>query len=108
VALVRRVTDDLIDRGRVVRARSGLRVADLELAARARQVGARVLSAVPGGAAAAAGLAAGDVIVRVGTRQVRKASDVVSALQLYRPGARVSVTVVRGGAESDIEIELPQ
>lgn len=108
VALVRRVTDDLIDRGRVVRARSGLRVADLELEERARLVGARVLSVTPGGAAAAAGIAAGDVIQRVGARRVRKASDVVSALQLYRPGERVSVTVVRAGAERDIEIELPE
>ena len=108
VALVRRVTDDLIDRGRVIRARSGLRVADLELADRARLAGARVLSVVPGGAAEAAGLAAGDVIQRVGARQVRKSSDVVSALQLYRPGERVSMTVVREGAETNIEIELPQ
>jgi S1-C subfamily serine protease len=51
---------------------------------------------------------AGDVILRVGARQVRKASDVVSALQLYRPGARVSVTILRGGAERDIGIELPE
>jgi S1-C subfamily serine protease len=108
VALVRRVTDDLIDRGRVIRARSGLRVADLELAERARLVGARVLSVVPGGAAEAAGIAAGDVILRVGARPVPKASDVVSALQLYRPGDRISVTVVGGGAKRDIEIELPK
>lgn len=108
VALVRRVTDDLIDRGRVIRARAGLRVADLEVAERNRLVGARVLSVAPGGAAAAAGVAAGDVILRVGARQVRKASDVVSALQLTRPGERVSVTVLRGGAERDVEIELPE
>jgi S1-C subfamily serine protease len=108
VALVRRVTDDLIDRGRVIRARSGLRVADLELADRTHLVGARVLSVVPGGAAEAAGIAAGDVIAAVGARQVRKSSDVVSALQLYRPGERVSMTVVHEGAETNIEIELPQ
>jgi len=108
VALVRRVTDDLIDHGRVLRARSGLRVADLELADRTRLVGARVLSVVPGGAAEAAGLAAGDVILRVGARQVRKSSDVVSALQLYRPGERVALSVMRAGAERDIEVELPK
>ncbi len=105
---MRRVTDDLITHGRVIRARSGLRVADLELADRAHLAGARVLSVVPGGAAAAAGVAAGGVIVRIGARPIRKASDVVGAVQLDRPGARVSVTVVRAGAESDIEIELPK
>ncbi len=108
VALVRRVTDDLIDHGRVIRARSGLRVADLELAERTRLVGARVLSVVPGGAAEAAGLAAGDVILRVGPRRIRRASDVVSALQLYRPGERVALSVMRTGAERELEVELPQ
>jgi S1-C subfamily serine protease len=108
VALVRRVTDDLIDHGRVIRARSGLRVADLKPAERARLVGARVLSVVPGGAAQAAGVAAGDVIVAVGARRVRKASDVVSALQLYRPGERVTISLVAEGAERDIEIVLPK
>ncbi len=108
IALVRRVTDDLIDYGRVIRARAGLRVADLELAERRRLIGARVLSVVPGGAAEAAGVTAGDVILRVGARQVRKASDVGSALHLMRPGEAVSVTVLRGGAETDIEIELPK
>jgi S1-C subfamily serine protease len=108
VALVTRVVDDLIAHGRVIRARSGLRVADLELAARGRLTGARVLSVVPGGAAEAAGVAAGDVVVAVGARKIRKASGVVSALQLYRRGERVTVSVVRGDTEKDIEIELPQ
>ena len=108
VALVRRVTDDLIDHGRVIRARSGLRVVDLELAERTRLVGARVLSVVPGGAAEAAGLAAGDVILRVGARRIRRASDVVSALQLYRPGERVALSVMRTGAERELEVELPK
>ncbi len=108
VALVRRVTDDLIDHGRVIRARSGLRVVDLELAERTRLVGARVLSVVPGGAAEAAGLAAGDLILRVGARQIRKASDVVSALQLYRPGERVALSVMRRGAERELEVALPK
>jgi S1-C subfamily serine protease len=108
VALVTRVVDDLIAHGRVIRARSGLRVADLELSVRGRLTGARVLSVVPGGAAEAAGVAAGDVVVAVGARKIRKASGVVSALQLYRRGERVTVSVVRGDTEKDIEIELPK
>ena len=108
VALVRRVAGDLIAHGRVVRARSGLRVADLEPEMRARLVGARVLAVTPGGAAEQAGVEAGDVIVRVGTRPVRKASDVTSAIQLHRPGDRVAVTVARDGAERSFELELRQ
>ena len=108
VALVRRVVGDLIAHGRVVRARSGLRVADLEPEMRARLVGARVLAVTPGGAAEQAGIEAGDVIVGVGARPVRKASDVTSAFQLHRPGDRVAVTVARDGAERSFELELPQ
>ncbi len=108
VALVRRVAGDLIAHGRVIRARSGLRVADLELEVRARLVGARVLAVTPGGAAEQAGIEAGDVIVRVGTRPVRKASDVTSAFQLHRPGDRVAVTVARDGAERSFELALPK
>ncbi len=108
VALVRRVAGDLIAHGRVIRARSGLRVADLEPEERTRLVGARVLAVAPGGAAEQAGIEAGDVIVRVGTRPVRKASDVTSAFQLYRPGDRVAVTVARDGAERSFELELPE
>jgi S1-C subfamily serine protease len=106
VQLVRRVAGDLIAHGRVIRARSGLRVADLELEVRARLVGARVLAVTPGGAAEQAGIEAGDVIVAVGARPVRKASDVTSALQLYRPGDRVALTVARDGAERSFELEL--
>ena len=108
VELVQRVAGDLIAHGRVIRARSGLRVADLELEIRARLVGARVLAVTPGGAAGQAGIEAGDVILGVGARPVRKASDVTSAFQLYRPGDRVAVTVARGGAERSFELELPE
>ncbi len=108
VALVQRVVGDLVRYGRVVRVRSGLRVTDLEPEERARLVGARVRSVAPAGAAERAGLRPGDVIVAVGARRVRKASDVTSALQLHRPGERVSLSVRRGGASAMIELRLPQ
>ena len=108
VALVRRVAGALIAHGRVIRARSGLRVADLEPEERARLVGVRVVAVTPGGAAEQAGIEAGDVVLRVGARPVRKASDVTSAFQLHRPGDRVAVTVVRAGTERSFELELPK
>ena len=106
-ALLRRVAGDLIAHGRVRRARSGLRVADLERAARADLAGARIVALAPGGAAERAGLAVGDVVTRVGTRTIRRASDVVSALALARPGDRVAVTVIRDGAPADFDLALP-
>ncbi len=108
VALVQRVVADLIAHGRVIRARSGLRVADLEAEERADLAGARVLVLTPSGAAERAGLELDDVIIAVGARKVRKASDVASALQLRRPGERVAMTVARAGSEQTFELELPK
>ena len=56
--------------------------------------GAVIASVVPEGAAAAAGLAAGDVITSIGGRAVSSSAGLRSALLLQKPGARVSVTYV--------------
>ena len=56
--------------------------------------GAVIASVVPEGAAAAAGLASGDVITSIGGRTVSSSASLRSALLLQKPGARVSVTYV--------------
>jgi S1-C subfamily serine protease len=107
VALVQRVVDDLAAGGRVRRADSGMLIADLAGAERARLAGARILAVTPGGAAVRAGLAAGDVITAIGRRPVRKATDVSSAFALPRPGERVAVTITRNGKATTVELILP-
>ncbi len=108
VALVHRVADDLIDHGRMIRVRSGLRVGDLALEDRVTLAGARILAVAAGSPAERAGLAPGDVITDVAGRAVRKASDVTAAIYLRRPGDRVAVTVLRAGARKAVELELPR
>jgi S1-C subfamily serine protease len=54
--------------------------------------GALVADLVPGGAAAAGGLTAGDLITAIDGRAVTSSSTLRSALLLEKPGARVSVT----------------
>jgi S1-C subfamily serine protease len=56
--------------------------------------GALIAGVLPGGAAAGAGLAAGDVITSIGGRAVSSSSTLRSALLLQKPGARLSVTYV--------------
>lgn len=56
--------------------------------------GAQIVGVVSGGPAAAAGLAAGDVITAVDGQSVGGASDVQSILQALKPGATVSVEYV--------------
>jgi PDZ domain len=50
-----------------------------------------------GSLAASAGLAAGDVLMRIGERRVHEIDDVALALHDQQVGAKVSITVVRPG-----------
>ena len=106
VGLVMRVVEDLAAHGRVIRANSGLRVADLDESERTEHTGARITRVDPGGSADAAGLSAGDVITAIGARAIRRASDVTSALHMHRPGDSVAITYQRGGARHVAEFEL--
>jgi S1-C subfamily serine protease len=107
-ALVARVAADLIERGRVAPVPPGFRVADLTRAERRMQVGARVIGVLPGSAAARAGLSQDDVVVAVGSRTTRRASDVTTALYLHRPGETVAIQVLRAGQPVTVRLELPQ
>ena len=68
--------------------------------------GAEVAQATPGGPAAAAGLAAGDVVTEVDGEDVQDPEDLARAIEDDAPGDRVRVTVSRGGAERSVEVTL--
>ncbi|MFQ5958929.1 MAG: S1C family serine protease [Alphaproteobacteria bacterium] len=104
--LVMRVAEDLEAHGRVVRGSLGLKAADLSLDERAEIVGARVTRIDPGGAAAAAGLRVGDVIVAVADRAIRKASDVTSAVHMHRIGEPFEVAFLRDGERRTATVTL--
>ena len=106
VRLVMRVIEDLIAHGRVIRGRSGLRVADLPEADRQRMVGAVIVQIAPRGSAEAAGLDIGRLISWNGGRAVRRASNVTSAVHMYRFGERFDVTVLRDGRSRTLAVEL--
>src|SRR3546814_141425 len=70
-ALVVRVTQDLRDYGQVRRGKAGLGLDDLSPEERGRDVGVRVRGVLPGGAAEAAGIRAGDLLTAVDGRQLK-------------------------------------
>ena len=94
-ALLMRVVEDLVVHGRVIRGKSGLRVANFDDDERALIVGVRVMRAT--GAAETAGLATGDIVTLIAGRAIQRASDVTSALQLHRPGDAIEITFSRDG-----------
>ncbi|GAA2971759.1 S1C family serine protease [Actinokineospora diospyrosa] len=68
--------------------------------------GAQVVNVTDGGAAAKAGLAEGDVIRKVGDRQVRNAAELTVAVRQYQPGQTVPVVLARQGRELTIQVTL--
>ena len=96
-ALVRRVADDLIDLGKVVRAAPGFRLGELGDRDRETVVGVRVAALAADGAAARAGLRPGDVITAIAGREVRSVPEATAAIQLHRPGDRLEVRLRRDG-----------
>ena len=106
--LVERVVFDLVSHGAVIRVNPGFRVGPLRPGERNRLAGVRLTSLLADGAGAQAGLEVGDILTRVGGREVRKPSDVITAIQLRRPGEAVEIEFLRDGNASRLTLVLPQ
>jgi S1-C subfamily serine protease len=68
--------------------------------------GALIVSVVPNGAAASAGLQAGDVIVQVDNKPVTDVQSLADALLSKNPGDTVAVTVYRGTQQMTVNVKL--
>lgn len=68
--------------------------------------GAQVQNVREGSAAAGAGIAEGDVVIKVGDRDVHNADELIVAVDRHRIGERVPITVVRQGRELVLEAAL--
>ena len=107
-ALVARVTDDLIDHGKVRRVTAGFALEALSESERRETVGLRVRGLLPGGAAEQAGLRPGDIVTEIAGRRLAKVAEAVAAVQLHRPGDRLAVRLLRGGEALGLEVLLPE
>jgi S1-C subfamily serine protease len=68
--------------------------------------GAEVADVQPGGPAANAGIVEGDVIVRIGDREVTNPDELVVAVQMNKIGESVNVQLIREGRQVDIPVTL--
>ncbi|SDC45102.1 putative serine protease PepD [Geodermatophilus telluris] len=68
--------------------------------------GAQIVRVDPGGAAADAGLQAGDVVTAVGDRAVTTSTELTAAVRDAAPGDRVTLTVQRDGRTTTVEVTL--
>ena len=116
VDTVRRVVQQIIEHGRVIRPALGVRLAADHVAARMGLQGVLIAQVVPGSGAEAAGLRGtvrqgsrwvlGDVIVAIGERQVRTLDEMLNALDAYAPGQTVAVQVQRGNETLSVDVLL--
>lgn len=96
-ALLIRVLEDLKVHGHVQRVRSGLEVRKLSKLQRRTRSGAKIIRVVDGSAGLQAGFQVGDILTRIGDREIQKPADVVSAMQFVRLGASVEIRFWRDG-----------
>jgi S1-C subfamily serine protease len=70
--------------------------------------GVLIVATTPKGAAANAGLRAGDVIVQINNQTINNVSDLGDALLSYDPGATVTVNIVRGTQQQQVKVKLSE
>ncbi len=105
------VADQLIESGAAQHPYLGVSVSDLTPQVSDRfgasaESGALIAEVEPGGPAEAAGVERGDVVTALGSTEIRTSGDLLSALRQYMPGETVDVTVLRGGEQIQLNIQL--
>jgi putative serine protease PepD len=68
--------------------------------------GAQIGGVQPGSPAQQAGLAAGDVVTKVGSAKVEDFADLIARIGSYAPGSQVALTVQSGGATKTVQVTL--
>jgi Do/DeqQ family serine protease len=110
-SIVSRVVEDLIEFGEVKRGYLGVQIRDMN-SELAKETGLNVTQGVyiegvtEEGAAKAAGLKKGDVILKVDDKAVSSVSQLQEAVTRHKPGEKVNIVIVRDGKEKDMKVAL--
>ena len=98
VNLVQKVMRDLIDYGIVQRGYLGVQIRNITQELKTEKnlpnlKGVYIAKAIEGGSAAKAGLNEGDVVLKIGTKEVNSAASLQEEIGKMRPGDKVAVTL---------------
>lgn len=109
--IARKIVSDLMEYGTVQRAFIGISINEVtsEMAQKngvTSLKGVYVSSVAEGGAAAEAGIKAGDVILKVNDVEVNKVSELQEQIGRYRPGQQITVTVLHGDKTRTMNLTL--
>ena len=105
---VQRIAGQIVRTGKVTNSgRAGLGVTVRGVVGQDFQpAGVAIVSVSNGGAAAKAGLQAGDVITKVGSFPITTVQSLTEALAAYKPGQQIPVTYERNGAQKTVQVTL--
>jgi S1-C subfamily serine protease len=112
INLVQRIVDDIIEFGVYRRAFLGVEISTYTRADRQRlrlpqRTEGVVIDAIfAGGSAAAAGLQADDLIIRVGKRTIRDLPELTEIIGRAKVGEKLNFAVVRNGTELEIIVPM--
>jgi Do/DeqQ family serine protease len=111
VSIVQKVVADIRQFGTVQRAVLGVTLAEItDTLAKEKKLktlgGAYVAEVIKGSAAENAGIKAGDVINNVNGVATSTRTEVMEQIGRYRPGDKITITVVRGNDEKEFRAEL--
>ncbi len=117
VDTVNRIVTELIRFGKVVRPGFGVQVADEQIAQRLNVTGVLIVDVARGSAAAKAGIQPtrrdntgrvrlGDIITAIDGKKIESPNDLFLALEKYKVGDAVNVSVLRNGKTVQLKIAL--
>ena len=111
VNIVKKIVYDLMDFGTVQRAVLGITMQEIddkiaeELKLSSRN-GVDIVEVSKSGAADAAGIKAGDVLIAIDSTMITNAASVQEAVSRFSPGDEAVVTVIRDGKEKKIDVKF--
>lgn len=104
--LAKRVSGELIENQKASHGLLGAQVSDAASKDGSTAVGAYIEKAVDGGAAAAAGIKAGDIVTQFNGVRVTDANDLTALVRTAAGGSDATVVIVRDGKQQTIKVQL--
>lgn len=104
--IAKRITDEIIADGKATHGLLGAMVGDAASREGATTAGAYISEVTPGGAAAEAGLKAGDVVTSFAGLPITDATDLTAQVRALAGGATATVVYVRDGVTASVDVTL--
>ena len=104
--LAKRVSTELIEKQKASHGLLGAQVSDAATKEGSTAVGAYIEEAVDGGAAATAGIKAGDIVTQFNGVRVTDANDLTALVRTAAGGSEATVVINRDGKQQTIKVQL--